>query len=134
MSTSKMVPDYLKPRECKRTKLREPPPVPYVPEKDEVQEEIFKTRNMEIKTLIEKDTTLNFPVWQGNGTREAFLMHVTAVLNTIKKRGHFDDYEKAASRFKEAEEAIMSARASLSLLEDTVKKAAKKKKKLKAKL
>jgi hypothetical protein len=77
---------------------------------------------------------MNFPVWQGNGTREAFLMHVTAVLDAIKKRGHFDDYKKAASRFKEAEEAIMSARASISLLEHTIKKAAKKKKKLKAKL
>ncbi len=60
---SKMVPDHLKPRECKRIKLREPPPVPYVPEKDEVQEEISKMRNMEIKTRTEKDTTLNFPIW-----------------------------------------------------------------------
>ncbi len=62
MSMSKMVPDYLKPQECERIKLREPPPVPYVPEKDKVQEEISKTRNMEIKTLIEKDTTMNFPI------------------------------------------------------------------------
>ncbi len=61
-------------------------------------------------------------------------MHVQAVLDAIKKRGHFEDYEKAAWRFKEAEEAIMSARAGLSLLEDNVKKAAKeKKKKLKEK-
>jgi len=44
MSMSKMVPDYLKPWECERTKLREPPPVPYVPEKDEVQEEISKNK------------------------------------------------------------------------------------------
>ncbi len=41
-------------RECKRIKLREPPPVPYVPVKDEVQD------------------ALNFAVWQENGTREAF--------------------------------------------------------------
>ena len=62
-------------------------------------------------------------------------MHVQAVLDAIKKRGHFEDYEeKAASRFKEAVEAIMSARASLSLLEDTVKKAAKKKKETKSKI
>ncbi len=40
-------------------------------------------RNMEIKTTIEKDTMLNFPVWQENGTREAFLMHVTTVLEAI---------------------------------------------------
>ncbi len=72
MSMSKMVPDRLKPRECERIKLRDPPPVPYVPEKDEVQDEVSKMRNMEIKTTIEKDTTLNFPIWQENGTREAF--------------------------------------------------------------
>ena len=42
MSMSKMVPNHLKPQECKRIKLREPQPVPYVPEKDEVQEEVSK--------------------------------------------------------------------------------------------
>jgi hypothetical protein len=34
MSLAKSVPDRLKPKDCKRTKLREPPPVPYVPDKD----------------------------------------------------------------------------------------------------
>jgi hypothetical protein len=43
-----------------------------MPEKDEVQDEVSKMRNMEIKTHIEKDTMLNFPVWQENGTREGF--------------------------------------------------------------
>jgi hypothetical protein len=128
MSMSKMVPDHLKPQECERIKLREPPPVPYVPEKDEVQDKISKMRNMEIKTTIEKDTTLNFPVWQENGTRKAFLMHVTAVLDAINKRGHFVDYNKAAFKYKEASKAIASARAGLSLLEETAKKASKEKK------
>ena len=96
MSMSKMVPNHLKPRECKRTKLREPPPVPYVPEKDKVQDEVSKKRNMEIKTTIKKDTTLNLPIWQENGTHEDFLMHVTAVFNAIKNCGHFEDYDKAA--------------------------------------
>jgi hypothetical protein len=99
-----------------------------VPEKDEVQDEISKMRNMEIKTQIKKDTTLNFPVWQENGTREAFLMHVSAVLDAIKKRGHFGDYEKATHKYQEANEAITSARAGLYLLEETEKKASKEKK------
>jgi hypothetical protein len=123
-----MVPDHLKPQECERIKLRKPPPVPYMPEKDKVQDEISKMRNMEIKTQIKKDTRLNFPVWQENGTQEAFLMHVTAVLNAIKKRGHFGDYEKAAHKYQEANKAIMSARAGLSLLEETEKKQARRKK------
>jgi hypothetical protein len=80
---------------------------------------------MEIKTQIKKDTTLNFPVWQENRTQEAFLMHVTAVLDAIKKRGHFGNYKKAAHKYQEANKAIKSARAGLSLLEETEKKASK---------
>jgi hypothetical protein len=91
LKSLKSVPEGLKPRECKRTKLREPPPVPYIPTKDEVREEVAKLRNLKIKTTIKKDTTLNFPVWHKNRTREAFLMHVTVALDAIKKRGHFQD-------------------------------------------
>jgi hypothetical protein len=69
MSLAKSVPNGLKPCKCKRTKLREPPPVPYIPENDKVQEEVPKLRNFQIKTSLEKDTTLNFPVWHKNGTK-----------------------------------------------------------------
>jgi hypothetical protein len=44
MSLLKSVPGKLTPQECKCTKLREPPPVPYVPTKNEVQEEVAKLR------------------------------------------------------------------------------------------
>jgi hypothetical protein len=52
MSMLKMVPEGLKPRKCKRIKLREPPPVPYVPMKDEVQDDVAIMRSLEIKTTI----------------------------------------------------------------------------------
>jgi hypothetical protein len=42
MSMLKMVPEGLKPRECKQIKLREPLPVPYVPKKDEVQDDVAR--------------------------------------------------------------------------------------------
>jgi hypothetical protein len=80
-------------------------------------------RNLEIKTTIKKDTTLNFPVCHKNGTREAFVMHVTVVLNAIKKHGHFQSYEKAEKVHKEAKKAVESARAALSLLNGTGTKA-----------
>jgi hypothetical protein len=128
-SLSKSVPEGLKPRECERVKLREPPPVPYVPMKDKVQDEVVKLRNLEIKTTIEKDTTLNFQVWRKNGTREAFLMHVTAVLDAIKKRGHFYNYKKAVKDHEESMKAIESARAALSLLDGPGAKAKKLRKK-----
>ncbi len=69
MILTKSVPDRLKPQECKCTKLRKPPPVPYVTNKDEVQEEVAKLTNLKIKTTLEKDTTLNFLVWHENGTQ-----------------------------------------------------------------
>jgi hypothetical protein len=94
-------------------------PVPYVPDKDEVQEEVTKLRNLEIKTILEKDTTLNFPVWHENGTREAFLMHVTAVLDAIKRHGTFKDYEKAQKAYVEAMKAAEPAEAGLTLLNGT---------------
>jgi hypothetical protein len=59
MSLSKSVPEGLNPRECKQTKLQEPPPVPYIPEKDKVQQEVTKLRQLQIKTSLEKDTALN---------------------------------------------------------------------------
>jgi hypothetical protein len=106
MSLLKSVPEGLKSRECKHIKLWEPPPVPYIPTKDEVQDEVVKLRNLKTKTTIEKDTRLNFQVWRKNGTRKAFLMHVTAVLDAIKKRGHFYDYKKAAKDHEESTKAV----------------------------
>jgi hypothetical protein len=119
MSLTKSVPNGLKPRKCDCTKLREPPPVPYIPKKDKVQEEVAKLRNLQIKTLLEKDTTLNFPVWHENGTQEAFLMHVTAVLDAIKKHGHFKDYKKAERAYVEHKQVVESAKAGLALLGGT---------------
>ncbi len=121
MSLVKSVPEGLNPQECKQTKLCKPPLVPYIPEKDKVQEEVTKLRNLQIKTLLEKDTTLNFPVWHENGTRDAFLMHVTAVLGAMKKCGHFKDYDydRAQKAYEEAKKAAESAEAGLALLKGT---------------
>jgi hypothetical protein len=91
MSLAKSVLEGLKPQKCECTKLQEQSPIPYVPIKDEIQEEVTKLRNLQIKTSLEKNTTLNFLVWHKNGTQEAFLMHVTAVLDATKKCGHFKD-------------------------------------------
>jgi hypothetical protein len=62
---------------------------------------------------------LNFPVWHENGAREVFLMHVTAVLDTLKKRGHFEDCNRAQKAYEEAEKAAELAEAGLALLEGT---------------
>jgi hypothetical protein len=116
MSLSKSVPEGLNPRKWKQTKLRKPPLVPNIPKKDKVQEEVAKLHQLQIKTFLEKDTTLNFLLWQENGTREAFLMHVTVVLDAMKKCGHFIDYDKAQKAYEEAAKAAESAEAGLALL------------------
>ncbi len=72
-----------------RLHLHEPPPVPYMLKKDEVQEEVSKMKNLQLKMSIDKNTTLNFLVWYGSGTKEAMLMYVMATLDAIKKRGQF---------------------------------------------
>jgi hypothetical protein len=119
MSLAKYVPEGLCLQECKRTKLREPPPVPYISEKDEVQEKVGKMQNLQIKTSLEKDTTLHFPVWHENGTKEAFLMHVMAVLDALKKCGAFKDYKKAQKAYVEAKKEVELAEAGLALLDNT---------------
>jgi hypothetical protein len=117
MSLAKLVPAGLKPQECTRLHPREPPPVPYMPEKDEVQEEVSRMKNLQIKTSIKKDTALNFPMCYDNKTKEAFLMHMTAVLDAIKKSGHFKDYKEAQAAYLEQKEAVKSAKPSLVLLD-----------------
>jgi hypothetical protein len=125
MSLSKSVPEGLNPRKYEQAKLCEPPPVPYIPKKDKVQEEVAKLRQLQIKTSLEKDTTLNFCLWQENGTREAFLMHVMVVLDAMKKHGHFSNYDKAQKAYEEAAKVAELAEAGLALLEGTLEKSSK---------
>jgi hypothetical protein len=72
MSILKTVPEGLKPQECKQIKLRKPLPVPYVPLKVEVQDEVARMQSLEIKTTIKKVTTLNIAVWQEMGLAKPF--------------------------------------------------------------
>ncbi len=46
-------------------------------------------------------------------------MHVTVVLDAMKKHGHFKDYDRAQKAYEEAEKAAESAEAWLALLEGT---------------
>jgi hypothetical protein len=50
---------------------------------------------------------------------EAFLMHLTAVLDAIKKHCHFYNYKKAEVVHEEAKKSIESSRAGQSLLNGT---------------
>jgi hypothetical protein len=55
-----------------------------VPEINEVQEAMSTMKGQQLKTLISKDTTLNFPVWN-NCTKEAMLMHLIATWTPLRR-------------------------------------------------
>ncbi len=58
MSLAKVAPDGLKDHECKKMTLCERPPIPYVLEKDSVQETVSSFKEAHLKMLIKKGTEL----------------------------------------------------------------------------
>ena len=88
MSLAKAAPDGLKDRKCKKMALHKRPPMPYVPEKDSVQDTVCSFKDNHLKTLINKGTELRVPIWH-SGTREAFLIHVESAWEAIVKKGYF---------------------------------------------
>ena len=70
---SKAVLDRLKPQECKRGSRQVKPPIPYIPEKDELQEAVESVAS--IKLTLPTNVELWVSVWS-RGTHEKFLIHV----------------------------------------------------------
>jgi hypothetical protein len=133
MSLAKAVPKGIRDKECKRFTLREPPPEPYVPEKDPVQETVSTLKSdQSLKTTIWEDAELRLPIWHC-GTCEAFLTHVSTALNTIKKRGTFKAYKEAQEAYVDQREVAKQANASLAILPAPTSKGEKDSKKASAK-
>jgi hypothetical protein len=126
MSLSKAVPKSIKDRECKRFTLQERPPVPYVPEKDPIEETVSALMSdQSLKTSIGVDAELRLP----SGTCESFLMHVLSALNAIKKRGTFKAYKEAHEAYVEQRKVAKQAKAALALFMAPTSKAEKASKK-----
>jgi hypothetical protein len=62
MSLAKAAPNGLKDRECDKMALRERPSIPYVPEKDSVQETVSSFKEAHLKMLIKEGTELQVPI------------------------------------------------------------------------
>ena len=116
MSLAKAVPDGLKDRECEKTALRKRPPIPYVPEKDCVQETVSAYKDNHLKTQIGKGMELRVPIWH-SGTRKAFLIHVRSAQEAIKKKGYFKAYKENNKAYVELCGKIKSAKAQLATLD-----------------
>jgi hypothetical protein len=133
MSPAKAVPEGIKDRECERFALQERPPVPYVPEKDPIQETVSLLKSdQSLKTTIGVDAERRLPIWHCR-MHKAFLMHVNSALDTIEKRGTFKAYKEAHKAYVEQREAAKQAKAALALFtaptsegEKVSKKASKK--------
>jgi hypothetical protein len=91
MSLAKAAFDGLKDCECKKTALRKRPPIPYVPEKDSVQDTVSSFKDNHLKMLITEGTELRVSIWH-SGIREAFLIHMGSAREAIKKKGYFKEY------------------------------------------
>jgi hypothetical protein len=64
MPLAKAVPEGIKDRECERFVLRECPLVPYILEKDPVQETVFALKSdQSLKTTIGLDAEPRLPIW-----------------------------------------------------------------------
>jgi hypothetical protein len=105
--------------------LQECPPVPYVPEKDPIQETVSALKSdQSLKTTIRVDEELCLPIWHCKMCN-AFLMHVSSALNAIKKRGTFKAYKEANKAYVEQKEVAKQAKAALALFMAHTSKAEK---------
>jgi hypothetical protein len=100
MSLAKAAPDGLNDRECEKMALHERPPIPYVPEKDSVQETVSSYKDNHLMTLIKEGTELRVPIWH-SGTSKAFLIHMGSAQEAIKKKGYFKSFEDHSDTYSE---------------------------------
>eukprot|EP00804_Cyclotella_cryptica_P013425 CCRYP_005163-RA/>CCRYP_005163-RA protein AED:0.25 eAED:0.61 QI:0/0/0/1/1/1/2/0/411 len=106
---SKAVPDGLKPQECECGSDWVKPPIPYIPEKDGLQEAVESTAL--VKLTLPTNVELRVSVWSCS-TPEEILVHVQQVIAAIKAKDLEEAYERLIWAEKECtekqEEAVLS--------------------------
>jgi hypothetical protein len=116
MSLAKAVPKGIRDKVCKWFALQERPPVPYVPEKDPIQETVPVLKSdQSLKTSIREDVELRLPIWHCS-MREAFLMHLSTAHDAIKKWGIFKAYKEAQEAYVEQCKVAKQVKAALAIL------------------
>jgi hypothetical protein len=118
MSLAKAVLDGLKDCECKKIALCKRPPIPYVPEKDSVQETVSAYKDNHLKTLTNEGTELQVPIWH-SGTCEVFLIHVGSAREATKKKGYFKSYKEYSGTFADNRNKVKQLRSQLAELDET---------------
>jgi hypothetical protein len=124
MILAKAAPGGLNDCKCKKMALRERPPIPYVPEKDSVQDTVWSFKDNHLKTLINKGTELRVPIWH-SGMRKAFLIHVGSAQEAIKKKGYFKSFEEYSETYADKREKIKELKDQLKALKEASETSAK---------
>ncbi len=107
MSHTKVAPERLKPQECERNAGRSKPPIPYIPEKDDIQEAVDSSANT-LKSTSPHKVELRIPVWS-KGTPEQFLVYVQQALDAIRQKGLQIALEKAIKDKEECTQKLVEA-------------------------
>ncbi len=129
MSLVKVVPDGIKDKKCKRSTLQEIAPVPYVPEKDPIQEMVPALKSdQSLMTSIGGDAELHLPIWYC-GTCKAFLVHVSTAVDAIKKRGPSKAHKEACEACVEQHNVVKQAKVVPAILNAAASKGKKTSKK-----
>jgi len=105
MTTSKSVPGGLKPQEWERSPGRNKPPIPYIPEKDTIQDTSF---DRTMKIMLPNKVELRVTVFN-QGPPEQFLSHVQTARETIRQKRMLAAYDMACDEYKEAEKKLVKA-------------------------
>ncbi len=91
--------------------VRTRPLIPYIPEKDVIQEVVDSNTNT-LKLILPHKVELHVPVWS-KGTPKQFLVHVQQALNAIRQKGLqttlekvIKDKEECTQKLAEANEAL----------------------------
>ena len=111
MSHAKAAPEGLRPEECERNAGRIKPPIPYIPEKDILQEAVESSANT-LKLTLPHKVELRVPVWS-KGTPEQFLVHVQQALDAIRQKGLQAALEKASKDKEECTKKLTKANEAL---------------------
>lgn len=101
MTDAKAVPKGLKDQEVERGNRQKRPPIPYIPEVDEIQEAVSRAKDQSLKIKFADKSELNIPIWD-SGMAEAFLNHVNLAINACTRKGLFNDWDEADKNLSEA--------------------------------
>ena len=114
LKMSKAVLEGFKPQECEHGSSRVRPPIPYIPEKDDLNE--AGESNATIKLTLPTKVELRVPVWS-RGTPEKFLMHIQQAIAAIKAKGLQEAYERLVRAKKECNKKLEEAELNRDLTE-----------------